>query len=468
MQQQRDAFCKALDPTDAGVRGRLARLDALIRHHVRLGGRRGAQGGEGGNGTGGGMGGGSVLHEDEEIWMHLNSLGVEPQFYALRWLLLMLTQEFEMPDVLSLWDSFIADSGRPLPLLYYVCVAMIIWLKPALLAGDFTACMKLLQHLPSFDPKALLSSAMRLRADDLLGSRSTVRSAPTAVAEGVAERDLREMAPFQAVDSQPAKPFPPAGSPFTSSEGFASAHSEVPLRRGADWALGEARAWKVETQAANAHRSKWMMPKDSIDNSEAALGHLKRLAGVGVEHAYKGASVVSQYLSNSGLAQGLASNITSFFSSEPGASSPTLSVAPSGKSSTAEVRHSAASDIGELSSPTVRRGQTRDLHPAGYGSSAAVAAVKKGRREDSPPTLIEYSSSPQTRIASGEAKHSPGAQPSFSRLEPPIPEDLWIADPPPFTGERRLDSDEPLSTPRSTDTNESNSSSGNGVRITIL
>lgn len=34
-----------------------------------------------------------------------------------------------MPDVLALWDGFIADSGRPLPLLYYVCVAMIIWVS---------------------------------------------------------------------------------------------------------------------------------------------------------------------------------------------------------------------------------------------------------------------------------------------------------------------------------------------------
>ena len=32
-----------------------------------------------------------------------------------------------MPDILALWDGFIADSGRPLPLLYYVCVSMIIW-----------------------------------------------------------------------------------------------------------------------------------------------------------------------------------------------------------------------------------------------------------------------------------------------------------------------------------------------------
>lgn len=35
MQQQRDAFCKALDPTDAGVRGRLSSLDGLLRQKVR-------------------------------------------------------------------------------------------------------------------------------------------------------------------------------------------------------------------------------------------------------------------------------------------------------------------------------------------------------------------------------------------------------------------------------------------------
>lgn len=41
--------------------------------------------------------------------------------------LALFLQEFEMPDVLALWDGFIADTGRPLPLLYYVCVAIIIW-----------------------------------------------------------------------------------------------------------------------------------------------------------------------------------------------------------------------------------------------------------------------------------------------------------------------------------------------------
>ncbi|PHJ25857.1 tbc domain-containing protein [Cystoisospora suis] len=137
MQEQRDAFCKSLDPTDTGVNGRIAQLSALLKM------------------------------KDGVLWYHLHRLGVDPQFYSLRWLLLMLTQEFQMPDVLVLWDSFVADSHRPLPLLYYVCVAMLKWLRPALLAGDFTSCMKLLQHLPAFDPQVLLGAASRMRSEDI-------------------------------------------------------------------------------------------------------------------------------------------------------------------------------------------------------------------------------------------------------------------------------------------------------------
>lgn len=35
MQEQRDAFCKSLDPTDTGVNGRIAQLSALLKMKVR-------------------------------------------------------------------------------------------------------------------------------------------------------------------------------------------------------------------------------------------------------------------------------------------------------------------------------------------------------------------------------------------------------------------------------------------------
>ncbi|KEP67094.1 UNVERIFIED_CONTAM: TBC domain-containing protein [Hammondia hammondi] len=168
MQEQRDAFCKALDPTDHGVSGRIARLSALLKK------------------------------KDIVVWTHLETIGVDPQFYALRWLLLLLTQEFQLPDVLVLWDAFIADDGWPLPLLYYVCVSMILWLRPALLAGDFTACMKLLQHLPAFDPQVLLGTAVRMREEDIAAGPAAVSdvSSPSASPPARAN-DLERLDPLR-------------------------------------------------------------------------------------------------------------------------------------------------------------------------------------------------------------------------------------------------------------------------------
>ena len=38
--------------------------------------------------------------------------GAAPSFYGFRWLTLLMTQEFDLPDVLRLWDSLLADTQR--------------------------------------------------------------------------------------------------------------------------------------------------------------------------------------------------------------------------------------------------------------------------------------------------------------------------------------------------------------------
>ena len=37
---------------------------------------------------------------------------MSPSFYGFRWLTLLMTQEFDLPDVLRLWDSLLSDSRR--------------------------------------------------------------------------------------------------------------------------------------------------------------------------------------------------------------------------------------------------------------------------------------------------------------------------------------------------------------------
>lgn len=50
---------------------------------------------------------------------------IKPQFFAFRWLTLLLSQEFLLPDVIRIWDSLFADDNR-FDFLLLVCCAMLM------------------------------------------------------------------------------------------------------------------------------------------------------------------------------------------------------------------------------------------------------------------------------------------------------------------------------------------------------
>ncbi|CAN7038980.1 unnamed protein product [Brassica oleracea var. botrytis] len=74
---------------------------------------------------------------------------VNPQFYAFRWITLLLTQEFIFFDSLHIWDALLSDPEGPLESLLGICCAMLVLVRKRLIAGDFTSNMKLLQHYPT-------------------------------------------------------------------------------------------------------------------------------------------------------------------------------------------------------------------------------------------------------------------------------------------------------------------------------
>lgn len=57
-----------------------------------------------------------ILKEDKTL---------NPQYYSFRWLTLLLSQEFDLPDVLRLWDSLFSDPNR-FEFLLYVCCGMLV------------------------------------------------------------------------------------------------------------------------------------------------------------------------------------------------------------------------------------------------------------------------------------------------------------------------------------------------------
>ncbi|XP_057783657.1 uncharacterized protein LOC131001313 [Salvia miltiorrhiza] len=130
----RDNFVQQLDNSVVGIRSTITRLSQLLKEH------------------------------DEELWRHLEmTTKVNPQFYAFRWITLLLTQEFNFPDSLLIWDTLLSDPEGPQETLLRVCCAMLIIVRKRLLAGDFTSNLKLLQNYPSTNISHLLYVASKLR-----------------------------------------------------------------------------------------------------------------------------------------------------------------------------------------------------------------------------------------------------------------------------------------------------------------
>ncbi|CAL1354512.1 unnamed protein product [Linum trigynum] len=130
----RDHFCQQLDNSVVGIRSTITKLSQLLREH------------------------------DEELWRHLEiTTKVNPQFYAFRWITLLLTQEFNFADSLHIWDTLLSDPEGPQETLLRICCAMLILIRRRLLAGDFTSILKLLQHYPPTNIRHLLYVANKLR-----------------------------------------------------------------------------------------------------------------------------------------------------------------------------------------------------------------------------------------------------------------------------------------------------------------
>jgi hypothetical protein len=70
---------------------------------------------------------GSLLSlEDPSLYAQLyQHLAIKPHYYAFRWITLLLSQEFPLPEVLHIWDFLFADETR-FHFLIKVCCAMLL------------------------------------------------------------------------------------------------------------------------------------------------------------------------------------------------------------------------------------------------------------------------------------------------------------------------------------------------------
>ena len=93
----RDNFMKIYDNSQFGIRVRMKQFSMLLNKIAR------------------------------DIYELFEQQKLKPEFYAFRWLTLLLSQEFYLPDVLRIWDSLFANQEKDFEFLLYTCCAMVMY-----------------------------------------------------------------------------------------------------------------------------------------------------------------------------------------------------------------------------------------------------------------------------------------------------------------------------------------------------
>uniref|UniRef100_A0A5B6ZIC0 Rab-GAP TBC domain-containing protein n=1 Tax=Davidia involucrata TaxID=16924 RepID=A0A5B6ZIC0_DAVIN len=132
---------------------------------------------------------------DSSLHTHLVELGVEPQYFALRWLRVLYGREFALEDLLIIWDEIFASDNSYLnrsaendvgssfgvlssprgAFISAIAVSMILYLRSSLLATEnATSCLQRLLNFPeNINLKKLIAKAKSLQALALDANNST-------------------------------------------------------------------------------------------------------------------------------------------------------------------------------------------------------------------------------------------------------------------------------------------------------
>ncbi|KAG1756495.1 rab-GTPase-TBC domain-containing protein [Suillus paluster] len=85
---------------------------------------------------------------DPILYGALQSSGIEPQIYGLRWLRLLFTREISMDDAMILWDGLFASPIAISELAQWICVAMLIRIRTKLISSDYSMQLTYLLRYP--------------------------------------------------------------------------------------------------------------------------------------------------------------------------------------------------------------------------------------------------------------------------------------------------------------------------------
>eukprot|EP00892_Ulva_mutabilis_P000974 jgi/Ulvmu1/10878/UM007_0054.1 len=116
LSENRDLYCKSLDTAASGV--------SAVMHEFMD----------------------ELAKADPKVCAHLREQGINPHFFAFRWMTVLFAQDIEaLSDVLRVWDSLFGDSAGCKDATMRVCCALVLRRRTQLLAVEFPEIIKVLQ-----------------------------------------------------------------------------------------------------------------------------------------------------------------------------------------------------------------------------------------------------------------------------------------------------------------------------------
>ena len=101
---------------------------------------------------------------DYELYLHLKRNKIKMEFYGFRWMTLFFTQDFEMPDILRIWDSIFGNKDI-FEFLYLLILAAIILKKKEIMKEKMSGIMMIIQNLEDITAYDLINKAVQIRND---------------------------------------------------------------------------------------------------------------------------------------------------------------------------------------------------------------------------------------------------------------------------------------------------------------
>ena len=81
---------------------------------------------------------------DFTVWNKLKELNCDTKFFAIRWVMVLLCQDLEMPDCIRIWDTLLADERR-FEFLEYISASIVLRHRTLIIKGDFARVCTCLQ-----------------------------------------------------------------------------------------------------------------------------------------------------------------------------------------------------------------------------------------------------------------------------------------------------------------------------------